>query len=55
MPELPEVETVCRGLEQILIGQKFTKVQQFSLSLVSNYQNMPHPYITPLVFSFVRF
>ncbi len=27
MPELPEVETVARGLEQALKGQRFTKVQ----------------------------
>jgi formamidopyrimidine-DNA glycosylase len=26
MPELPEVETVCRGLEQALIGDQFTSV-----------------------------
>lgn len=26
MPELPEVETVCRGLEQALIGDQFTTV-----------------------------
>jgi formamidopyrimidine-DNA glycosylase len=26
MPELPEVETVCRGLEPVLIGQVITKV-----------------------------
>ncbi len=26
MPELPEVETVARGLEQALIGDKFTKI-----------------------------
>ena len=26
MPELPEVETVCRGLEQALIGDQFTAV-----------------------------
>jgi formamidopyrimidine-DNA glycosylase len=26
MPELPEVETVCRGLEKALLGDKFTKI-----------------------------
>ncbi|USG61353.1 bifunctional DNA-formamidopyrimidine glycosylase/DNA-(apurinic or apyrimidinic site) lyase [Sneathiella marina] len=26
MPELPEVETVCRGLEQALVGDKFEKI-----------------------------
>ena len=26
MPELPEVETVCRGLEKALVGDRFTKV-----------------------------
>ena len=26
MPELPEVETVCRGLEQALVGDQFTSV-----------------------------
>ncbi|MBC8242330.1 MAG: DNA-formamidopyrimidine glycosylase, partial [Alphaproteobacteria bacterium] len=28
MPELPEVETVCRGLEGPLVGQQLTKVTQ---------------------------
>ncbi|WP_373087916.1 bifunctional DNA-formamidopyrimidine glycosylase/DNA-(apurinic or apyrimidinic site) lyase [Sneathiella sp.] len=26
MPELPEVETVCRGLEQALVGDRFSRV-----------------------------
>ena len=26
MPELPEVETVCRGLEKALVGDRFSKV-----------------------------
>ncbi len=28
MPELPEVETVCRGLQGALVGNTFVKVQQ---------------------------
>ena len=28
MPELPEVETVCRGLEAPLVGRRLTKVSQ---------------------------
>lgn len=28
MPELPEVETVCRGLDRVMTGQRFTHVQQ---------------------------
>lgn len=28
MPELPEVETVCRGLSLALLGKKFAKVEQ---------------------------
>ena len=29
MPELPEVETICRGLAKTLIGHKFARVQTF--------------------------
>lgn len=29
MPELPEVETICRGLAGSLVGRKFARVQQF--------------------------
>lgn len=29
MPELPEVETICRGLASTLIGKKFINVQTF--------------------------
>lgn len=29
MPELPEVETVCRGLESTIKGHKFVRVQNF--------------------------
>ena len=28
MPELPEVETVRRGLEPVLVGNAFTRVEQ---------------------------
>ena len=28
MPELPEVETVCRGLEPVLVGNTFSRVEQ---------------------------
>ena len=28
MPELPEVETVRRGLEPVMVGRRFTAVQQ---------------------------
>ena len=28
MPELPEVETVCRGLESPLVGRRLSKVTQ---------------------------
>src|SRR5262249_3123806 len=28
MPELPEVETVCRGLAPVLAGRRFLKVEQ---------------------------
>jgi len=33
MPELPEVETVCRGLANTLIGRKFVRVQNFRENL----------------------
>jgi formamidopyrimidine-DNA glycosylase len=33
MPELPEVETVCRGLASILIGHHFIQVSAFTKSL----------------------
>lgn len=33
MPELPEVETVCRGLADTLIGRKFVRAQNFRENL----------------------
>lgn len=27
MPELPEVETVCRGLEKLIIGKKISSIE----------------------------
>jgi formamidopyrimidine-DNA glycosylase len=33
MPELPEVETVCRGLEQVLRGRRFARVVQRRMDL----------------------
>ncbi len=33
MPELPEVETICRGLSGAIIGRKFIKVQNFRENL----------------------
>src|SRR5690242_15371670 len=37
MPELPEVETVCRGLAKILIGARITNVEQRHVGLRSPF------------------
>lgn len=37
MPELPEVETICRGLENSIKGHKFVRVQNFRDNLRSPF------------------
>jgi formamidopyrimidine-DNA glycosylase len=42
MPELPEVETVCRGLAKALIGASFTKIDQHRSDLrIPMPKNLP--------------